>query len=203
MKKNLRFTCQGVVAIDATYLTGMFRGYLFTAVCKDANNEILLLAHGRYHKETAASWASFVQSLRLALDPQKERKFLILCDHAKGLQTLSPEVEVDPGTDEVTIVRWSLHLENCHFSRCTRHLIEQNSVDFMKKLNLSVTEEMRQLMWGMAKATTRESYLSFWDSLGELSEKLAEWMDERRHQYATNWQSGWMSDGISMLPTPL
>ena len=90
----------GVIAIDATHLTDMFRGYLFTAVTKDANNQILLLAHGRYHSETAESWSSFVTFLRLALDPEKKKKFLFLCDHAKGLETLSPEMDFDPITEE-------------------------------------------------------------------------------------------------------
>ncbi|XP_017978259.1 PREDICTED: uncharacterized protein LOC108662416 [Theobroma cacao] len=48
-----------IVAIDATHLKGRFKGILFVAVCKDANEQIYPLAFGIGHVEDEESWLWF------------------------------------------------------------------------------------------------------------------------------------------------
>ncbi|EOY21842.1 Uncharacterized protein TCM_013984 [Theobroma cacao] len=53
-----------VVAIDATHLKGRFKGILFVAICKDANEQIYPLAIGIGHVEDEESWSWFLNQLR-------------------------------------------------------------------------------------------------------------------------------------------
>ena len=83
-----------MIAIDATYLIGPLQGYLFTAVAKDANNSLVLLAFGRFHGEKSETWSKFVVQVRKAFDPHalyadRCLRFVFLCDNDKGLETIS------------------------------------------------------------------------------------------------------------------
>lgn len=76
---------RGVVAIDATFLTGPFKGNLFAAVTKNAQDELVLLAFGQYPKENKAHWSHFIAQLKRDYPDM----VLILCDRQKGLDAWS------------------------------------------------------------------------------------------------------------------
>lgn len=174
----------GVFAIDATYLTGVFRGFLFTAVAKDANEQLLLLAFGWYHTENTTNWSQFVLDFRAALDPNKKVKFTFLCDNSKGLEALRPLLkEDDDGTVAMRQFLFALG-DKVNFSRCTFHLIDKNAVKFLQKKGLTFREDLRAMCFALARAGTKKEYDRVLKTLKSNCTPLAQWMEDRKHEYA-------------------
>jgi len=102
--------CRPYLAIDATFLTGRFKGQLVAACAVDAHNFVFPVAYGVLETESEESWTWFLQQLRRAI--AHPEGLVIHTDACKGL-----EVAVDnvfPGVE---------HRE------CMRHL----AANFMKK----------------------------------------------------------------------
>ncbi|KAL5551619.1 hypothetical protein UlMin_001795 [Ulmus minor] len=57
-KEGYKF-CRPVVCVDRAHLKGKYKGMMFTAVCKDGNNIIFLLAWGVDDVENDSSWLWF------------------------------------------------------------------------------------------------------------------------------------------------
>ena len=98
------------MAIDATFLTGRFKGQLVAACAVDAHSFVFPVAYGVLETESEESWTWFLHNLRRAI--AHPNGLVIHTDACKGL-----EVAVDnvfPGVE---------HRE------CMRHL----AANFMKK----------------------------------------------------------------------
>ncbi|XP_017982385.1 PREDICTED: uncharacterized protein LOC108663291 [Theobroma cacao] len=64
------------VAIDATHLKDRFKGVLFVAICKDANECVYLVAFGISHVEDEDSWTWFLSKLRDAIGCPENTMFI-------------------------------------------------------------------------------------------------------------------------------
>ncbi|EOX96528.1 Uncharacterized protein TCM_005764 [Theobroma cacao] len=64
------------IAIDATHLKGRFKGVLFVAVCKDANECVYPIAFGIDHIEDEDSWTWFLSKLRDAVGCLENTMFI-------------------------------------------------------------------------------------------------------------------------------
>ncbi|XP_026416277.1 uncharacterized protein LOC113311688 [Papaver somniferum] len=62
--------CRTVLFLDATFLTGKFRGCLMAATGKNANNGIFPLAYGIVSAETVENWHWFLKKLESILGPR-------------------------------------------------------------------------------------------------------------------------------------
>lgn len=171
-----------VAAADATYLTGVLHGTLFTIVTKDANEELVLLAWGRYQSETKEAWYHFIHSFRQIQCPGGKEQLVILCDAAKGLETLKPSVRYNLVTKAVSHVSYVVGLQNVEFSRCSEHL-QKNCKTFASQNGESVDKGP---FWGMVKSTTGEDYERARVKLAETAPLAAKWMDDRKEEYATH-----------------
>lgn len=56
--------CRPVIVIDATHLKGKYKGVMFVASTKDANEQIVPLAFGIGDKENDSSWRWFLEHVR-------------------------------------------------------------------------------------------------------------------------------------------
>ncbi|XP_026384516.1 uncharacterized protein LOC113280084 [Papaver somniferum] len=74
--------CRPVLFLDATFLTGKFRGCHMAATGKDANNGILTLAYGIVSAETVENCHWFLKKLESILGP---RVLTFISDHHEGL----------------------------------------------------------------------------------------------------------------------
>ncbi|KAK2658094.1 hypothetical protein Ddye_011146 [Dipteronia dyeriana] len=72
-----------VIAIDGTHLKGRFRGILFIAVCKDANEQVYPLAFGIGQKESRKSWSWFLKQLGNCIGCPEDCMFI--SDQHKGI----------------------------------------------------------------------------------------------------------------------
>jgi hypothetical protein len=149
-----------VIAVDATFLTGPLKGFLFAAVTKDANNELVLLSFGQMEKENGEMWYRFLDYLKQCFPGIK----LILCDKQKGL---------DSCKNAYPVVR---------FGRCAKHLLD-NAKDPSNKLG-SITKDWELQFWGMVKAPCESSYLEALEAARALNRKAADWIDARKDEFA-------------------
>ncbi|XP_026377973.1 uncharacterized protein LOC113272337 [Papaver somniferum] len=74
--------CRPVLFLDATFLTGKFRGCLMAATGKNANNGIFPLAYGIVSAETVENWHWFLKKLESILGP---RVLTFISDRHEGL----------------------------------------------------------------------------------------------------------------------
>ncbi|XP_026453356.1 uncharacterized protein LOC113354139 [Papaver somniferum] len=74
--------CRPVLFLDATFLTGKFRGCLMAATGKNVNNGIFPLAYGIVSAETVENWHWFLKKLESILGP---RVLTFISDRHEGL----------------------------------------------------------------------------------------------------------------------
>ncbi|WRX20628.1 MULE transposase domain - like 5 [Theobroma cacao] len=72
------------VAIDATHLKSRFKGILFVAVCKNANECVYPVAFGIGHVEDEDSWTWFFSKLRDAIGSPENTMFI--SDQHRGIK---------------------------------------------------------------------------------------------------------------------
>ncbi|XP_070020442.1 protein FAR1-RELATED SEQUENCE 5-like [Nicotiana sylvestris] len=85
--------CRPVIAVDATFLKSKYRGVLFVAVSKDANNQIFPLCFGVADLENNEAYIWFFGEMRKAIQVRRELVFLSDRDQsiANGIRKVFPE----------------------------------------------------------------------------------------------------------------
>jgi len=68
--------CRPMIAVDATFLKSKYRGVLFVAVSKDANNQIFPLYFGVADSENNDAYIWFFGEMRKAIEIRRELVFL-------------------------------------------------------------------------------------------------------------------------------
>ena len=149
-----------VVAVDATFLTGPLKGFMFAAVTKDANNQLVLLAFGQLKKENLEMWDLFLRNVKADFPGIK----LILCDKQKGLEACQ---NIYP------IVR---------FARCAKHLLD-NAKDPDNNLG-RITQEWESEYWRMVKAPTADAYNEAFVKAEKINLGATRWIDACKREFA-------------------
>jgi hypothetical protein len=149
-----------VVAVDATFLTGPLKGFLFAAVTKDANNQLVLLAFGQLKKENLEMWDLFLRNVKADFPGIK----VILCDKQKGLEACQ---KIYP------IVR---------FARCAKHLLD-NAKDPDNNLG-RITQEWEFEYWRMVKAPTADAYNEAFVKAEKINPAASRWVNACKREFA-------------------
>ena len=76
--------CRPYLAIDATFLTGRFKGQLVAACAVDAHSFVFPVAYGVMETESEESWTWFLHNLRRAI--AHPNGLVILTDACKSLE---------------------------------------------------------------------------------------------------------------------
>lgn len=93
--------CRGVVAADATHLTGTFKSTLYVIVGKDASNHLVPCSYMlSWRSETSDDWVTFLTKMQ----PLMPHVQVCISDHQKGL------------LEGVAAARW-------RHSRCVLHML--------------------------------------------------------------------------------
>ncbi|XP_019240999.1 PREDICTED: uncharacterized protein LOC109220988 [Nicotiana attenuata] len=85
--------CRPVIAVDATFLKSKYRGVLFVAVSKDANNQIFPLCFGVAESENNEAYIWFFAEMRKVIQVRRELVFLSDRNQsiANGIRKVFPE----------------------------------------------------------------------------------------------------------------
>ncbi|XP_070010287.1 uncharacterized protein [Nicotiana sylvestris] len=85
--------CRPVIAIDAMFLNSKYRGVLFVAISKDANNQIFPLCFGVAESENNEAYIWFYGEMRKAIQVRRELVFLSDRNQsiANGIRKVFPE----------------------------------------------------------------------------------------------------------------
>ncbi|MCL7025677.1 hypothetical protein MKW94_016313, partial [Papaver nudicaule] len=75
--------------LDATFLTGRFKGCLMAATAKNGNKGFYPVAYGIVSHEDGANWVWFLQNLKKVI---KDREVVFLSDMGTGLLAAVPKV---------------------------------------------------------------------------------------------------------------
>ena len=78
------FFCRLVIAIDAMYLKGKYKGILFVAVTKDGNEQIYPVEFGFIDGEAIRAWSWFLTNLHSTIASHPE--LMIISDRHKSIK---------------------------------------------------------------------------------------------------------------------
>lgn len=98
----------GLLSVDATFLTSVCKGMLFLASCLDSNNQLTFLSFGSAKTEDGATWKLFLSNLFHCLGSVR----IVKSDGAKGLQD--------------QCVKPLLDTSGVQHSRCVWHILHKN-----------------------------------------------------------------------------
>ena len=80
--------CRPVICVDATFLTGKYRGQILTAIGQDGNNQVVPLAFAFVESENTASWLWFFRQLKIVVVHDKPNVYILHDRHAGILSAI-------------------------------------------------------------------------------------------------------------------
>ncbi|XVE62979.1 hypothetical protein DITRI_Ditri06bG0162900 [Diplodiscus trichospermus] len=149
-KRNWMSGCRPLIGLNGSFLKGVCKGQLLSAVGIDGNDQMVPIAWGVIDKESKSNWRWFLCWLRQELELGDGSSLTVISNMQKGLidaiNNVIPQVEH----------RW-----------CARHIYTKWS----KKWH---GEKLKRKFWICAWSTFEEDFKRQLDVLGELSKKAAE-----------------------------
>ncbi|KAK8558259.1 hypothetical protein V6N13_038732 [Hibiscus sabdariffa] len=83
LKKGWKQRCRPILGLDGCFLKGSFKGELLSAIGRDVNNQMYLVAWAVVELECTDSWAWFLNLLAIDLDLNDGFGFTIISDQQK------------------------------------------------------------------------------------------------------------------------
>ena len=159
--------CRPVISVDATFLTSHFRGVLFIASTKDADNHIFPLGFGVGDSENNSSWHWFFKRLRSAIGVRSD--LVIISDRHPGILNAVPLVY--PEAEHVYCMYHLLKNLKTHvkflgndelFEKCAKAYTKSDFDDFMRQMidirpevHKYLSEDIGYARWARCYATKR------------------------------------------------
>jgi Transposase, Mutator family len=149
---------------DGTFTTsGFFKHVILLAVTFDGNNQLCIVAFAVVAIEDNDNWLWFLS--KLVVDFQGIEVFI--ADYSKGI--------------EAAYFQDTLMEVGAKFCRCARHLAANCAA---AKGMVGVTQEIKDMLIGLAKYRTVDTYNSNLQSLKAVHSKAAAWIDCNKDDFA-------------------
>ena len=153
--------CRPVIGLDGTFLKhSSLQGLILTAVGRDPNNQIYLIAWAVVTSENNDNWQWFIQRLKIDLGLGMGEQVTIISDQHKGL-----------------IHGVAVELPRAEHRACARHIYSN-----LKKLHKSDT--LKPLFWRVASSYNEADYEKNLENLKQLDPLAA---DDLLKKDPTSW----------------
>ena len=159
--------CRPVLLIDGTFLTGMYKGQILTAIGVDGNQQIVPIAYAFVEGENYESWLYFLRQLKEAVVKDRPN-VCILHDRHPGILKAIKALQ-EPGLEETH--PWT----DLHSRWCMRHLGANFYSCFKSK-------RLMNLFKRLCNMNQERKYNFLWERLTEFTNKQVK---ERRAAQAT------------------
>ncbi|XP_019183918.1 PREDICTED: uncharacterized protein LOC109178784 [Ipomoea nil] len=83
MKKGFLWGCMRFIRLDDCFLKGKLKGEILSAVCRDGNNQMYLIAWVVVEIENSSSWRWFLELLKVDLEIVDNTQWTLLSDQQK------------------------------------------------------------------------------------------------------------------------
>ncbi|KAJ3704999.1 hypothetical protein LUZ61_008704 [Rhynchospora tenuis] len=108
-----------VISIDASFLSGRYKGRLFVVAGYDPENHIIPVAFGLAEKEEIISWGWFMSWVRSEVIGDKSKKYCVISDRHNAIKAVFASIEYGwkaQGPNAVAIHRYCMQhvAENLH-----------------------------------------------------------------------------------------
>ncbi|GJW93702.1 splicing factor [Tanacetum coccineum] len=160
VKDGWKASCRRVIGLDGCFLKHTCRGELLTAIRRNANNQMYLIAWAVVKIENNENWYWFLSLLQEDLELVHGTGITVISDSHKGL--------LDDVSD------W---LPNAEHRKCTRHFF----ANFKKKFS---KVQLQRLFW-LAAGTTVESI--FYNNMDQIKAILPDAYDYLIHRNPNLW----------------
>lgn len=167
-KTGWKSACRRIIHFDGTFLKGRMKGQLLTAVGRDANNSMFIIAWALVPVENKVYWQWFMELLREDLDLDLGNGLALSSDQQKGLIHAVKNV-----------VPYAEH------RMCARHIFAN-----LKKRHGS-NDPLHKLFWKCARAYNRNV---FDRNLEKMKAVKVDAYEELKRTVNSNWSRVFFSD---------
>ena len=129
--------CRPLISLDACHLKGVVAGQLLTVVGIDGNDGMYPIAYAVAKAENKETWTWFLENLIGDIRPVRDHGWCFISDQQKGLLPALANV-----------------VPEAYNRFCVRHLFANFKKNHQGK-------ELKDLIWGAAKALTRVAFESY------------------------------------------
>ncbi|KAL6189220.1 hypothetical protein ACLB2K_040609 [Fragaria x ananassa] len=147
--------CRPLIGLDGCYIKGHHLGQLLTAIWIDANNGMFPIAFAVTEVENQEAWTWFLEYLKDDLKIERDSSYTFIIDKQKGFGNAIASI-----------------FPNASHRHCVRHLYN----NFKEK---HPDEGLKQLVWNVARSSTRVWYNKHMDKLRELNEEAWTWFQDK------------------------
>ncbi|KAK8694127.1 hypothetical protein V6N13_071684 [Hibiscus sabdariffa] len=166
LKKGWKQGCRPILGLDGCFLKGPFEGELLSAIGRDANNQMYLVAWAVVELECTDSWAWFLNLLATDLDLNDCFGFTIISDQQKGLEIAIKDI-----------------LPRVEHRNCARHV-------FVNWIGRKKVKSYEFDCWEIVKATTEREWEDKIEALTQKDELVAKDLKSKSPKYWTKAFSG-------------
>ncbi|KAJ3684598.1 hypothetical protein LUZ61_013762 [Rhynchospora tenuis] len=151
-----------VISIDASFLSGRYKGRLFVVAGYDPENHIIPVAFGLAEKEEILSWGWFMSWVRSEVIGDKNKKYCVISDRHLSIKAVFASTEYGwkaQGPNAVAIHRYCMQhvAENLHKKAGGNEHRELKNFFKCKLANKKNPRRFR-LRWQELKTTNRRAY---------------------------------------------
>nr|KAJ0198726.1 hypothetical protein LSAT_V11C600327810 [Lactuca sativa] len=170
IREGWKRACRRVIGLDGSFLKGQCKGELLTAIGRDANNQVYLIAWAVVDVENKNNWKWFLDLVNDDLGLQGGKGVCVISDQHKGLVEASKDI-----------------LPYVEHRQCARHIYAN-----FRKVYSGV--QFRNMFWAAAKSTTEGHFKFNMERIRAISSAAYDHLMARE---PTSWCRAYFSTGLA------